>query len=293
MKSLRSTLAFLLVTISASLYAQDYAFKVMANKGNNEIKSGDVWMPLKAGSSLKLTDELKLAENSYIGLIHVTGKPLELRKAGNHKVAELASNIVGGSSVVNKYTDFILSSNAENKKNRLSATGAVHRATDNAAIKVVLPETQRASLFNPQMVLTWEDTKAQGPYEVILKDMFEEVFAKFETPETTYKVDLSSYKGKDNFLVEVRSKNNVKVASKTYTVKRLTSADQQKISGMLNELQPIVAEPSAVNYAVLASFYEENQLFIDAIAAWEEAVKLEEAYRETYHDFLVRNGLKK
>jgi hypothetical protein len=52
--------------------AQEYAFKVLVNKGKNELKSGGTWQQLKVGSSLKSEDELKVSENSYLGLVHVT-----------------------------------------------------------------------------------------------------------------------------------------------------------------------------------------------------------------------------
>jgi hypothetical protein len=80
-------------------------------------------MAVKTGASLKASDEHKLSENAYIGLVHKSGKPLELKAAGQYKVADLASKVATGTSVLNKYTDFILSSNsAEAMKNRLNAT---------------------------------------------------------------------------------------------------------------------------------------------------------------------------
>ena len=58
---------FLALFISCA-FAQDYAFKVLANKGANEVKSGSDWQPIKTGASLKYDDELKLSDNSYMGL---------------------------------------------------------------------------------------------------------------------------------------------------------------------------------------------------------------------------------
>ena len=76
---------------------------------------------------MKNGDELKIVENAYIGLVYNSGKPLELKQPGNYKVSDLAAKMKGSTCVLNKYTDFILSSNAEGKKNKLSATGAVDR----------------------------------------------------------------------------------------------------------------------------------------------------------------------
>src|SRR5688572_7184931 len=90
----------LLFTVAAlTVQGQEYAFKVLVNKGKNEIKSGNDWQLIKTGTSLKSADELKISENSYIGLIHTSGKPLELKEAGNYKVVDLAAKVNGGSSV--------------------------------------------------------------------------------------------------------------------------------------------------------------------------------------------------
>src|SRR5690349_15793337 len=112
MKSLKF-LVFVSFLSYASFGQSSYTFKVIANKGANQVKSGDAWVQLKAGASLKGTDELLIGENAYLGLVSAKGKPVELKKAGNYKVSVLESQVSGGSSVLNKYTDFILSSNAE------------------------------------------------------------------------------------------------------------------------------------------------------------------------------------
>src|SRR6187549_1278853 len=91
--------------VSMTAFAQkDYTFKVLVNKGKNEVKAADGWQPVKVGASLKDSDELKLAENSYLGLVHFSGKPLEVKQAGNVKVDVLAKQVSGGTSVLNKYT---------------------------------------------------------------------------------------------------------------------------------------------------------------------------------------------
>lgn len=284
----------LICLLVSPAFGQDYAFKVLASKGTNEVKTGDAWQPLKTGASLKANDELKLAANSYIGLIHSSGKPLEVRQSGNYKVADLAAKIGGGSSVINKYTDFILSSNAETKKNKLSATGAVHRATETSAIKVMLPE-KYSDIYNTTAVINWDGSKASGPYVVVLKNAFEDQLAIFETPETTLTIDLSDPKLAAEFaiLVEVSSKNNPKQVSKQHMIRKMSPMDREKVKTSLTGIMGEVSDPTALNKFILAGFYEENNLLIDAIVAYEEAVKLEPSYQESYDEFLLRHGLKK
>jgi len=287
-----------IMSFSAVFGQGDYAFKVLANKGTNEIKSGDTWMAVKTGASLKASDELKLSENAYIGLVHASGKPLELKAAGQYKVADLASKIATGTSVLNKYTDFILSSNsAEAKKNRLSATGAVHRGPvgDKKILKVFLPDNTKSNVFNNIVIINWE--KANGPYIVTLKDMFDEDLMVTETPETNIQIDLGTPKlAKEmTVIVEVKSKGDGKLKSDNYIIKRLSATQAEAIKKELTEVSSQTAEENPLNKFILAGFYEQHNLYIDAITAYEQAIKMAPdvpSYKEAYDEFLLRNNLK-
>ena len=287
-----------LVAISTFASAQEYAFKVLANKGTNEVKSGAAWQPLKTGATLHSGDELKLGDNAYIGLVHVSGKPVELKQSGLHKVAELEAKVPRGSSVLSKYTDFILSSNsADDRKNSLSATGAVHRDLNMAApaaIKLLLPVDEHTGIYNSTAFVNWE-ADGKGPYVVTIKNMFEDVVESTETSETSYQIDLSSakYARENAILVEVSSKADPKYVSKRHMIKRLSVAEVEKISAAVHEIKSQLSEETAVNKLFLANFYESNDLLLDAIYAYEQAMSLEpDACKESYDDFLVRNNLK-
>jgi len=295
MKKGRILLLVGFLTVSMFVNAQDYTFRVLANKGANEIKSGDGWQPVKTGASLKLGDELRVTENASIGLVHSSGKPLEVKKANTYKVADLAAQMTGGSSVLNKYTDFILSSNsAEAKKNRLSATGAVHRGV--LGIKVFLPKNQLASVFNNVVYVNW-DKAEKGPYVVIFLNMFDDVLLKVETPENSVHVDLADPKfaGETAILVEVQSKATGTKSDERYLIKRLSPGEREKLKAPYTEISKELADETALNKVVLASFFEQNELLIDAITAYEEAIKLapdNPTYQEYYEEFLLRNKLK-
>lgn len=298
MKIKNLTLCFIFSIATSLAFGQEYAFKVLANKGVNEVKVGGSWQPVKTGATLKKDDELRLSDNSYLGLVHATGKPMELKQAGLHKVADLAAQVGSGSSVLSKYTDFILSSNsAEAKKNRLSATGAVHRG-DAVAIQIMLPENQHSGIYNTAAVISWESTKAEGPFVVVISNMFGEELAKVETPEALLRVDLTDPKfvNENAILVAVHSKSDPSKKSAEKLIKKLSPAEQDKIKVSLGEIMGEVAEQTALNKFILAGFYEENHLFIDAVAAYEEAIRLAPdvpSYREAYDDFLIRHGMKR
>jgi hypothetical protein len=288
---------FLLITISG--FAQDYAFKVLANKGSNEYKSSEGWQPIRTGVSLKVGDELKISENAYLGLVYKTGKPLELKKAGSYKVTDLATQVGTGTSVLNKYTDFILSSNsAEAKKNRLSATGAVHRG-EPTSLNVYLPAPQNAGVFGKMMIVEWETPKSGGPYTVMVKDIFEDEIAKFETPETALRIDLNDAKypklaSESALIIEVASKADAKTKSEGKVVKKLDPATLDRVKKAYADVSADLQDETGFSKFIQAGFYEQNGLLIDALTSYEEAIRLApdvDDFKLARDEFLYRNKL--
>ncbi|HTE33719.1 MAG TPA: hypothetical protein VK666_25235 [Chryseolinea sp.] len=285
--------AFVLVAFG-QVSAQDYAFKVLVNKGKNELKAGESWQQLKVGATLKKEDELRISENSYLGLVHVTGKALEVKKSGKYKVMDLAGQIKDGVNVLNKYTDFILSSNTGAKKT-LIATGAVDRG--GSAIKVFLPRPELAVVYGNKVTINWEDDKTLKPYTIVFKSMFGDELNKIETSDNFATVDLDdkNFVNEDNIIVTVESKANRNKVSDEYTLKKLSKADKERIKGSLNEIAKQTAEQTALNKFIMAGFFEENNLLIDAIPYYQEAIKLAPdvpEYKEWYNDFLLRYNIK-
>lgn len=277
-----------------SVSAQEYVFKVLINKGRNEIRSGNQWLPIKVGATLNSADELKVSPNGYLGLVHVTGKPLEVKSAGQHKVADLSGQISGGSSILNKYTDFILSV-AENKGNALTATGAVHRGPNE--IKVFLPNPKQAIVFNDRITIAWAKAPKTNTYVVRLNSMFGDELGRFEVQDTTLEINLATARlmNEDNILVEVSSKEQKDVVSESFMLKKLSSADKARITNSLSHIASQTSEQTALNNLFLASFFEDNKLLIDAATAYQEAIKLAPNvpyFQQAFNEFLSRNGLK-
>ncbi len=275
--------------------AQDYAFKVLANKGVNQVKAGTQWVALKTGATLRSEDELKLGEGSYVGLVHSSGKPLEVKTSGNYAVANLESQVQKGSGILTKYTDFILSSNSsEAKKNNLSATGAVDRG-QHFAIKLAIPD--HSGIFHNVAHIGWRGDDIKAPYIVTVVNMFEDELAVYETRQDNLQLDLNDTKfaGENAVLVTVRSKADSRQISKVHMIKRLGATEQAGIQKSLAEINGDIQAKTALNSFILAGFYEQNKLYIDAIGAYEDAISLAPdvtAYQESFDAFLQRNGLK-
>lgn len=287
---------FLSFVLASNSYAQDYTFKVLVNKGNTEVKAGSLWEAVKVGASLKSTDEIKVPDNAYLGLVHKNGKPLEVKKAGKYKISELESQVGTGASVLNKYTDFILSANTQ-KKNNLTATGAVHRGDE---IFLYLPQaSQTQIIFNDVVIISWDAQKLPAPAVVTFNSMFDDELTKMEVKENQVKINLSDkvFANEDNILVSVTSTAvDGKNVSEKHTLKRISKADKERIAKQLAEIQPQTQEQTALNQLVLAGFYEQNNLLIDAGTAYLEAIRLAPEvpdFKEAYENFLLRHALKK
>jgi len=295
------TLAFIIIALAPMItFAQDeYAFRVLANKGANEIKSGDKWQPLKTGSQLKLGDELRVTNNASVGLVSKNGRPLEVKEARVHKVVDLLAKAGNTTSVLSKYTDFILSSNSEEarKKNHLSATGAVHRGTGD--IEILLPESQHADVYNNVVIFGWQTISGKAPYIVTFKNRFDEELMRVETEDSKVEVDLGDTKlaNESIVMVEVKSKSDSKGKSEQSSLKKLSQKRHDAVQADLSKISAdLGGDETAFSKFILAGFFEENKLFIDAMTCYEQAIKLDAenpTYKDAYEEFLIRNKLKK
>jgi hypothetical protein len=285
-------LALVVLLSQANLRAQSYAFKVMVNKGKTEMKSGATWIPMKVGLSLSDNDEVRLAENSYLGLVNSAGKPLELKQAGRHTVKSLLAKIGPGTTVLNKYTDFILSSATE-PKTGLTATGAVHRGND---VPLHLPKDDKGIVFGNEVIVNWDSNILTPPCKVVFQSFFEDELYSVETKNNYVSINLNdkNFSNEDNILVTVTSLSDNKASDK-YTIRRLSKNDNERIKSAIKQDNIDINVQSALGKLFLARFYEEHALLINAATVLQQAIILEPdvpAYQEAYLDFLYRTGLK-
>ncbi|MBX2947057.1 MAG: hypothetical protein KF725_14580 [Cyclobacteriaceae bacterium] len=289
MKTTRLCILLAGLFVPAIVMSQSYAFLVLQSKGQTEVKSGEQWTPIKVGSQLKVSDEIKISDNGYLGLSHASGRAFQVKEPGSHKVADLAAKVGKGSSALNKYTDFILSSEEE-KRNKLAATGAVHRNVKKDIMLSLPSDAAKAELLGNRFFIAWTNDGSSS-YKVIVMDFGETVLATYEVSENNYAVDLS--KGYENIpylLVKVTSSNGN--SSDQYTVKRLSGHRKKKMSESVGELG-VSDEGNGLDKFILASFFEEKFMLIDALTAYQEAAALEpDVYQDEYKKFLDRFGFK-
>ncbi|MBV6644535.1 MAG: hypothetical protein KI790_03750 [Cyclobacteriaceae bacterium] len=297
------TLTLSMLFLTGVVFGQGYTFRVLANKGQNQVKKAgsSEAVALKTGATLNAEDELIISQGAYIGLMHKTGKTIEVREAGSKKVSELEKKVAArNTSVASRYAQFIANKMNEGEKAnyraRMNATGAVSRATGSAAINVMLPSS--VDVLSDNAVVRWsapENAPEDITYVVTVMNIFDEVVLSEETGKTSFDLDFATMKDEAGlYIFNVKQKGDDEVASGNFGIKKVNPTDRPEVSENLAGLQSEVAEDSPLNKLIYASFFEENGLVLDALTKYEEAIKLSpgvQDFQDLYESFLIKNNL--
>ena len=290
MKRLRTSIAVSLLTLSITqLQAQDFVFKVLANNGNNQIRvkgSENTWQPLKTGERLNKTDELMISDKGYLGMVHHTGRTLEIRRGGQYLVAELANKIKNGeNTVMGKYAKFLLDKMSEDEKDVVkdyrkyqNATGAVKRALSTAtALKVLMPKT--TIVLGPDLTIRWTEADLPKPpvYRITLKDKYSETLKTLESEEPFITLDLgeSNLSKQELIIFDVQVVGKKRYRSEEYGIKKIATKSYDEIKEEMAFIKQENNSENAMSYLLLATFFQEKELMLDAVTAYEKAIELE------------------
>ena len=279
-------------------------FKVLATQGKISIQENGIWKAVSTGDMLYETSTLKVSENGYVGLIHKSGKTVEVNKSGMYKIKELASGLTSAKAgLVNKYAKYILGELAKSDDKDLSkdhqdylaVTGAVERNLSAFAINVLSPNKSDV-INNSSITLRWLSIEGVNTYVVNIMNRYEEPVLTEETTATLLKVDLNKLNLKDEgvYFWSVYAKENPKIRSHDFAISHLAKDKISMVEEAFNALKGELVEETAINNIIMASFYEQNSLFLDAINSYEEAIKIApgvNAYKIAYKNFLDRLGL--
>ena len=267
--------------LTTTVFAQGFTFRVLASKGANQIKKADgSTVALKTGATLADKDELVAANGAYIGLMHKTGKTIEVRQPGSHTMASLEQKVAAKNvSVASKYAQFIAGKMNEDGDvsvaSRMNATGAVSRAVGGGITMFVPTETVEA--LGNEIVLRWErpvDKDVDADYTVMVLDIFDEAIFEGNTSEEILRLDLSSLNNETG-LYRVKVTTQVAgedVSSEFIGIKEVDIDEREDLVTEYNNLKEEVTGQEALDLLIYASFYEENGMILDAISTYDKLV---------------------
>lgn len=309
MKSIKlQILIFTFIIFSAvGTVAQDYTFKVMASSGVS--KKGTT--ALKIGSTLLGADQVTVDAKSYLSLAHSKGGTVQISKAGTYKVAELEKQMLAAKkSVSQKYANFVIGeitkANGEdihkNPYKYQNVTGSVERSWG-SAMAVRLPKT--TFIYKDAYTFSWYKPK-DGKVFIYVLDEFSEIIKTYEKSgnDTTLTFNLKDFSESALYAVVVSTKPIAKeklekdgdVLKKGFGIRKMEAADLEKFKKELQALRTSLGgDEKDVNLKLNeAIFLEEKEMYLDAMQAYEEAIKLEpndEVYKIAYNQFLIRKNI--
>jgi hypothetical protein len=289
---IRSWLFFLGLLFHSYAYSQVYVFMVCGSRGENAVKTNGEWKLLKNMSTIDKFDEIKtVGDHCYLGLLHSSGRSITIRQAGSFSAADLLKKINTGKTVVaTKYADFVYTKMTTPER---KPADVKQRAGDED-IKILIPSS--GEFLGSDEIIRWTPVKGANKYRVIIKTMTDDIVMQFTSDSSFSKINFNDEKLKDqeDLIISVELLDNPSVTSDTYAIIRLKDEKARNISQDFSEIKKDIGEESSLNYLIFASFFEKNNLLIDAATCYQMAINLTPDipdFREMYHQFLFRNGL--
>jgi len=294
-----SFIFILFVLCKSNLFAQEQLFKVLVNKGKNLVDD----KPLYAGSKIHAGQTLYVVDGGYLALIYKNGKSMEIKTPGIFKVADLERQAIATSGTFSKkYAELVLNEITKpndaitiDRKKNMKVTGSVERGTESDLVMIT---PKNSDLLSKEVKLIWlSNASCTEGYVVKLKDMFDEPLKNYETTDTfvTVNVEELGLKNPKSFIVTLEPKQaQNKSNAEGKLVKMLDGKRAEELEREFKLVQEEAGDESALSKIILASFCEQNKLYLEAINYFEQATSIEpavEEYKFAYQNFLDRLGL--
>ena len=271
----KSALILSILTLCASLgFAQGYTFKVLASKGVTQVDNGSGWEVLKTGTKLNESSKVKIAQGSYVGLMHSSGKTMELKTPGTYSVENLSGKLNNSqSSFTSKYASFVMNKMTVDENGQsYNTTGSVSRGSEDPLIYA----PKHLKLFKSvPFKIAWEGEKETNNYIVSIVTLFNETLWKKEVTGKSLDIDLSNVKVVQgtNYLIRIALKSD----EAKHEDKPFILIDENREKAITSELTKVATEidqNSPLDQLTMASFFEEQGLTIYAMSSLTKAVEL-------------------
>lgn len=290
-------ITFFIICASTACFCQDYVFRVMVNKGSNMFKkeSETKWQPVKKGISFNIGDWIRIANDAYLGLVHNSGKTTALKNPGVFEISKLASEIgLQKKGIAAKYIEFVFNT-IEQKPAVSDNNQVVVTRGGEKRIHLLLPSNAKA--LNRIIILTWNPIPGENTYVVTVMGIFEDILIQEETNTNRFmlNMDLAALNQEKTLIIRVSLKANAEVHSGEHVISTLSNNEIEVLQSELLPLIQEISQESSLDQIILASFYEQQDLLIDAIYCYLEAIQLSPEvadYKEMYDNFMIRNKLK-
>ncbi len=299
------TVVFILST--ACLISSDNFFIVLSSINTTEYKDSDGWKNIHAGDTLPEKSIVKIGEDSYLSLVYSTGNTLEINKKGVYPLENYLQKLLSPKApIIVEIVDYLIKEIGMSKdiiKTKELSTGEQKLSVERT-VKFKIGETPRqiklrlpykTDIIGSEIELSWNSADV-SEYEVHISLLFKDIFTKVVTDNTfMLKRREAGLKDNEYYFCYVASKENPEIKSEEVCIRFLSEEDEDKIKEQLDNLTVNIDETSALGKIIIASFYERNNLIMDADKLYREAIAIEPASAEYYYLYLKfqkRNGIR-
>ncbi len=302
MKIILHLLLFFFINLQTNYsLAQENYFTVLAAQGKilSLINSKSNWNEIKTGSKIYPNEKIKTGNSSYIGLVHSNGNSIEIKNEGVYEFDQLKNLIRNNSKSSNvRFVEFIvdkITKKAEDLKN-IKYMGAVVRAKANY-ITTGIPHT--SLIIDSNIVFKWYPYSSSSNYIFKLINNNNVTLFMKELSDTTIDctINLLHLNKDENYKWLVFDYNNSKISSDTNYIMIPAPNKLEAIRDSINELSSTFGkDTTAITQIIYASFYQNNQLNIEALNAYKKAIQLApnvEIYKKMFTSFLLNMKLNK
>lgn len=299
------------VSTSGLVQAQDALFRVLASKGQVHTtstaptSSGKVMVNI--GRRLFHHEKLEVSKDSYLGLMHKSGKTIEIKEPGSYNIADLDKKLLATSKVSQsqKFASFVVDQVSQQDEKDISknhqlymaVTGAVMRALPQSASMALKPLVPPTSVLpNKEYKLSWFKEPDVNEFTVRVFDLSEEVVHTVTVKDTTCILPLGTdmkKRNEDISFIQITAVGNPRVKSSMHPIKLLAPSFVIQVQKTIDEMDkdnPV----SSASCIAKAMFFEENDLYLDALEMYQQAIQLSAGiadYQMLYEEFLHRSGL--
>ncbi len=288
--------------VSFTSLAQEMVFKTLAAKGTCMVQRGadpDKYTPIATGLKIFEDDKIIITgSSSYVGLVSTEGKALELKKGGVYYVKDLSKALASGSSsMAQKYLSLLVDDMTkvdDNTARNMKYTGSVERSVENKEIVLFLPETTK--IASSQGEVQWFPKSTVESYSIKIVDSYEESVFNDNTNSQNITIDFASLNMNPGqiYKLQVADASNEESNSGYISLEVPTRSELAKYESDLSVLRSEVPEKSAIGDMVIATYFEDQELFLNAIPYYESAIEKEPnivEFQDAYNMFLFKIGL--
>ena len=290
---------FLFFIFTTELLSQSYLFKVLTISGKVDysLSSGQSWKKVQMGESLNRDYKIRLDKNSYTALMYNDGRTMEIQDEGIFEIKDLEQNIINlKRSVSQKFANFVAQEIITDKseKKDMKTFAAVVRVRPNH-IESAIPSS--TALLDSIINFSWHSYPSSRKYIIgILGSAKTTIFMDI-VDDSIYTLDASKLNLNYETVYKwyVFDADNPQIISDTNSVILKSLGNKSAILDTLELLEnEFQSNETPLNRLSLGTFYERNNLNIEALIEFNKAVSLapeSEEYKLFFAKFLLRHKL--